>query len=60
LNRTDFLPPYRRESIEDEVLSGLTAEEKATLRKLLTQALEGARVPATRRSASSLSGGEAA
>jgi hypothetical protein len=27
-------------------LSDLTAEEKATLRRLLTQALEGARVPA--------------
>ena len=36
-----------RESIEDELLSGLTAEEKAALRKILTRALEGlARVAA--------------
>jgi DNA-binding MarR family transcriptional regulator len=35
-----------RESIEDELLSGITAEEKVTLRKILTRALEGlARVP---------------
>ena len=32
--------------VEDEVLTGITAEEKATLRKLLTRALDGARVPA--------------
>ena len=31
-----------RASVEDEVLSGLSPEEKATLRKLLTRALEGA------------------
>jgi len=36
-----------RESIEDELLGGLSAEEKALLRKLLTRALDGlARVPA--------------
>jgi DNA-binding MarR family transcriptional regulator len=36
-----------RKSIEDELLGGLTAEEKVTLRKLLTQALDGlARIPA--------------
>jgi DNA-binding MarR family transcriptional regulator len=35
-----------RESIEDELLGGLSAEEKATLRKILTRALDGvARVP---------------
>jgi DNA-binding MarR family transcriptional regulator len=35
-----------RESLEGELLSGLTPEEKATLRKLLTRALDGlARVP---------------
>ena len=33
-------------SVEDEVLSSLSAEEKATLRELLTRALEGARLPA--------------
>jgi DNA-binding MarR family transcriptional regulator len=31
-----------RASVEDDVLSGLSPEEKATLRKLLTRALEGA------------------
>ena len=37
-----------RESIEDELLAGLTADEKVALRKLLTRALDGlARVPAT-------------
>ena len=36
-----------RESIEDELLGGLSAEEKVVLRKLLTRALDGlARVPA--------------
>ena len=36
-----------RKSIEDQLLGGLTAEEKVTLRKLLTRALDGlARVPA--------------
>ena len=30
-----------RAGIEDELLRGLSAEEKATLRRLLTQALEG-------------------
>ena len=36
-----------RESIEDELLGGLSTEEKALLRKLLTRALDGlARVPA--------------
>jgi MarR family transcriptional regulator, temperature-dependent positive regulator of motility len=35
-----------RESIEGEVLGGLSAEEKQTLRKLLTRALDGvARLP---------------
>jgi MarR family transcriptional regulator, temperature-dependent positive regulator of motility len=35
-----------RESIEGEVLGGLSAEEKQTLRKLLTRVLDGlARVP---------------
>jgi DNA-binding MarR family transcriptional regulator len=37
-----------RESIEDELLGGLTAEEKATLRRILNRALEGlARQPAS-------------
>jgi DNA-binding MarR family transcriptional regulator len=36
-----------RESIEDEVLGGLSAEERVTLRKILTRALDGlTRVPA--------------
>jgi DNA-binding MarR family transcriptional regulator len=36
-----------RETIEDELLSDLTAEEKETLRKILNRALEGlARTPA--------------
>jgi DNA-binding MarR family transcriptional regulator len=36
-----------RESAEDEILVGITAEERAMLRKILTRALEGmARVPA--------------
>jgi MarR family transcriptional regulator, temperature-dependent positive regulator of motility len=35
-----------RESIEDELLGGITPEEKVTLRKILTRALDGlARVP---------------
>jgi DNA-binding MarR family transcriptional regulator len=35
-----------RESIEDELLGGITAEEKQTLRRILTRALDGlARVP---------------
>jgi len=36
-----------RESAEDEILVGITAEERAVLRKILTRALDGmARVPA--------------
>ena len=36
-----------RLSMEDELLAGLTAEEKLMLRKILTRALDGlARVPA--------------
>ncbi len=35
-----------RDSIEDELLSGISAEEKATLRRILNRTLEGlARVP---------------
>jgi DNA-binding MarR family transcriptional regulator len=37
-----------RESIEGELLVGLTTDEKATLRRILTRALEGlARLPAS-------------
>jgi DNA-binding MarR family transcriptional regulator len=34
------------ESVEDEVLGALTPEERATLRRLLSRALEGERQPA--------------
>ncbi|MGH7765689.1 MAG: MarR family winged helix-turn-helix transcriptional regulator, partial [Candidatus Dormibacteraceae bacterium] len=36
-----------RESLEDEVLGGLTTEERATLRKLVRRILDGLLQPAT-------------